>query len=191
MTPFKTAGSQSYTQNELEIFERDKEANKWRSATFQSVVAAVKPPKAIGAGGSNQVSPAAFPSLNMSTAYAQNSSRVQTEILGVLDEVANGVVNGELQDSVPEITRLAGELALEFGAQRSQLGLMLPVRGDSIQIGEQFVDCTDGDGVKGSFVAVELVVCPCMFRIGDGRSDLQSGRTIFAGEIYPMRTQLP
>lgn len=84
MTPFKTAVSQSYTQNELEIFERDKEANKWRSATFQSVVAAVKPPKAIGTGGSNQVSPAAFPSLNMSTAYAQNSSRVQAEILAYL-----------------------------------------------------------------------------------------------------------
>jgi hypothetical protein len=178
-----------YAHDELEIFQRDKEANKWRSATFQSIMAAVMPRKTAGGRQVSPVSPVA--SMAMGTTYAQNCTRVERDILGVLNEVANGVVHGELQDSVPEITRLAGELALEFGAQRSQLGLMLPIRGDNIQLGEQFVDCVDGEAAKGSYVAVELVVCPSMFRIGDGRSDLQSGRTIFPGEIYPMRNQLP
>jgi hypothetical protein len=177
--------SPSYTQGDLEIFQGDKEANKWRSATFQSIMAAIMPK----AGGGRRASPTQTVALG--TTYSQNCARVERDILGVLDEVANGVVHGELQDSVPEIARLAGELALEFGAQRSQLGLMLPVRGDNIQIGEQFVDCIDGDGGKGAYIAVELVVCPSMFRVGDGRSDLQSGRTIFPGEIYPMRNQLP
>lgn len=172
----------------MEVFQRDKEANKWRSATFQSIIAVVTPSKAAGAGGRQAP---ALPAITMGTTYAENCARVERDIVGVLNEVANGVVNDELQDKVPEITRLAGELALEFGAQRSQLGLMLPVRGDNIQIGEQFVDCVDGDGAKGAYIGVELVVCPCLFRVGDGRGDFQSGRTIFPGEVYPMRSQLP
>ncbi|KAB5583522.1 hypothetical protein GE09DRAFT_1212105 [Coniochaeta sp. 2T2.1] len=179
------AVSPFHTSDELDVFHRDKEANKWRSATFQSIMAAVMPKP----GGGRQASPAH--AVAMGTTYDQNCARVERDILAVLNEVANGVVHSELQDSVPEIARLAGELALEFGAQRSQLGLAFPLRGDNIQIGEQYVDCIDGDGGKGSYVAVDLVVCPSMFRVGDGRADMQSGRTIFPGEIYPMRTQLP
>ncbi|OIW27591.1 hypothetical protein CONLIGDRAFT_716048 [Coniochaeta ligniaria NRRL 30616] len=186
--PDNESVSPFYTQGELEIFQRDKEANKWRSATFQSIMAAVMPKASSGGRQAYQTQAAA---MALGTTYAQNCARVERDILGVLNEVANGVVHSELQDSVPEIARLAGELALEFGSQRSQLGLALPVRGDNIQIGEQFVDCIDGEGGKGSYVAVELVVCPSMFRVGDGRADLQSRRAIFPGEIYPMRNQLP
>lgn len=173
--------------DELDVFQHDKKANKWRSATFQSIMAAVMPKAGSGSGRQTSTSPAKA----VGTTYETNCARVERDILTVLHEVANGVVHGELQDSVPEIVRLAGELALEFGAQRSQLGLMLPVRGENVQFGEQFVDCIDGEGGKGSYVAVELVVCPCMFRVGDGRDDLLSGRTIFPGEIFPMRSQLP
>ncbi|KAK3939277.1 hypothetical protein QBC46DRAFT_263663 [Diplogelasinospora grovesii] len=164
---------------DYEQFRRDKEANKWRSATFQSIMTAVVPrgQKKALAATADKVRP-----------YADNRQNVEEDILDILREVCNGAVSDEFQEKVTEIVRLAGELALEFGSQRAELGLDMPERGDSLEIGLEFVDCEDGDNARGKVEEVELVVAPKLFRVGDGRNDLKTRKTIFPGEIYPMQT---
>ncbi|KAK0634342.1 hypothetical protein B0T17DRAFT_611369 [Bombardia bombarda] len=179
------AGPGQYAQEErFELFYVDKEANKWRSATFQSILMAVMPrgqrkaaAQSNGGAGGDMVRP-----------YADNCRRVHDDIFSILNEVCSSDVASEIKDKVGDIVKLAGELALEFGSQRAELGLEVPRPGDSVLIGPDFVDCEDGDANKGAFEVVNLLVSPKVFRVGDGRNDLKTKKVIFPGEIYPIRS---
>ncbi|KAM7203956.1 hypothetical protein V8F33_001927 [Rhypophila sp. PSN 637] len=163
----------------LERFRTDKEANKWRSATFQSVLMAVAPKgqKKNQAANGHLVKP-----------FADNRQKVHDEILGVLAQVCNDPVQPEIAEKIVEIVQLAGELALEFGSQRAELALDTPAKGETITIGPEFIDCEDGESERGRAKEVDLLVLPKLFRIGDGRNDLTTRKIIVQGEIYPVRS---
>lgn len=166
--------------NEIfELFRTDKEANKWRSATFQSIFMAVSPrgQKKNQAANGHLVKP-----------FADNRQKVQDDILDVFNQVCNDGVSPEIAENIVKIVQLAGELALEFGSQRAELALDTPAKGDSITIGPEFVDWEDGESERGSMKEVDLVVLPKLFRVGDGRNDLKTRKIIVPGEIYPRRS---
>ncbi|KAK3386606.1 hypothetical protein B0H63DRAFT_468077 [Podospora didyma] len=179
-----TAGSSnasgSYAQEQsFDLFRTDKEANKWRAATFQSIMMAVVPKgQKKGAAASGE----------MVRPYTSNRKRVHDEISAILNAVCSNGATEELDKKVNDIIRLASELALEFGSQRAQLGLEMPGRGTDIQLGPDFEDYEDGGGTKGSLETVDLTVSPRLFRVGDGRSDLKTRKTIVPGEIYPRQS---
>ncbi|KAK3315477.1 hypothetical protein B0H66DRAFT_345285 [Apodospora peruviana] len=163
----------------FELFRTDKEANKWRSATFQSILMAVNPRglKKAQSGGGDKV-----------RSYVENRQKVYDDILDILNQVCNDQVQPEITEKIVEIVHLAGELALEFGAQRAELALDAPGNGASITIGPEFIDCEDGESARGKEEEVELLVLPKLFRIGDGRNDLKTRKIIVPGEIYPKRS---
>lgn len=163
----------------FELFRTNKEANKWRSATFQSILMAVSPKgqKKNQAANGPLVKP-----------FADNRRKVHDDILGVLNQVCNNQVQPEIAEKIVEIVQLAGELALEFGSQRAELALGTPAKGDSVTIGPEFVDCEDGETELGKTKEVELLVLPKLFRVGDGRNDLKTRKIIVPGEIYPRRS---
>ncbi|KAK3935292.1 hypothetical protein QBC46DRAFT_397856 [Diplogelasinospora grovesii] len=160
------------------IFGRNKDANRWRSATFQSIVSAVA-----SEDGKKLSSDQA-----VVTPFVDNLAKVEQDILDMLNIVTNGQVGTEIKEKVSEIASLAGFLALEIGVHRACFGLSVPGRGESVQIGQEFVDCEDGDAARGEFETVDLVVCPHLFKIGDGRGDFTTLKSISPGEIYPIRT---
>lgn len=88
--------------------------------------------------------------------------------------------------SVFNLVCLVGELALEFGAQRSELGLKLVERDDIIRLGGEFVDC-EGVVTGGTFVKASLMICPSLFGVGDGGSDLSSRRILVPGQVFRQR----
>ena len=162
----------------FELFRTDKEANKWRSATFQSILMAVNPKGKKGQPANGE----------LVRPFAENRQKVHDDILDVLNRVCNNQVQPEIAEKVVEIVQLAGELALEFGSQRAELALDVPGKGESITIGPEFVDCEDGESARGKMEEVELLVLPKLFRVGDGRNDLRSRKIIVPGEIYPKRS---
>lgn len=128
-----------------------------------------------------ELSPA---SANVAVDYSLNCKLAERRILEELLYYSKYVEHSkEGNDSVCRIVRLAGELALEFGAQRYGMGLTLLKMGDIIQLGEEFVDCL-GLLKSGTDVTPRLVVSPSMVKIGDGGSDLQSRRIIIPGRVY-------
>ncbi|KAK3312177.1 hypothetical protein B0H66DRAFT_485605 [Apodospora peruviana] len=162
---------------------RDKEANRWRSATFQSVMAIMA-----GKGGKNGSADTADEGgQTVGNLYVMNRVKLKKDILAVLEEATSDQLAGEIEEKLDEITCLAGELALQIGVHRACLGLEMPATGESVIIGPEFVDCEDGAAARGETEEVDLVVCPHFFKVGDGRSDLKTRKSIFPGEIYPVR----
>jgi hypothetical protein len=117
-----------------------------------------------------------------------NLEKVKQDILNVLKEATKAEVTQEIENKVAGIASLAGELALEVGIHRAYLELTLPARGESVQIGSEFVDCEDGDGARGTLEEVDLAVSPILLRVGDGRGDLSTSKAIFPGAICPVRS---
>lgn len=116
--------------------------------------------------------------------YWLNIKNVERRIFKALLELSNDSTNNKAEEaSVPFIVRLAGGLALEFGAQRHGLGLTFLKEGDSTLLGVEFVDY-HGMLNSSTPVRVGLTVSPSMFKIGDGDSDLQSRRTMVSGQVY-------
>ncbi|KAM7196826.1 hypothetical protein V8F33_005945 [Rhypophila sp. PSN 637] len=145
----------------LDLYDlwRDRENNRWRSATFQSILTVV-------------------------TARRETNLPYQE----AKPAATNGQVGKEIEDKVDKVTFLAAELALEIGVHRAYLGLRFPKQCEKVAIGRDSVVCEDGDPARGLSDEVELVVCPQFVKIGDGRSDLTTSKSIFRGEIYPVRS---
>ncbi|KAK4209511.1 hypothetical protein QBC37DRAFT_430352 [Rhypophila decipiens] len=159
---------------------RDLENNRWRSATFQSILTVVTARRETKLPY-QEAKPA------VDSPYFRNRAAVRAEILGLLNEATNGQVGKEIEEKVDEVTFLASALALEIGVHRAYLGLRFPRQGEKVAIGRDFVDCEDGDPARGLSDEVELVVCPQFVKVGDGRNDLTTSKSIFRGEIYPVR----
>ncbi|KAK0732048.1 hypothetical protein B0H67DRAFT_640358 [Lasiosphaeris hirsuta] len=168
---------------DLELFRTDQAANRWRSATFHSIVCSIK-----SASESSSQDDEAQQAQTLVTPFTANQAKVKAQILDVLREVTQNPLLEEIEDKVGDIVSVAGALALEIGVHRAFLGLAVPQRGEQVQIGHEFIDCEDGDAARGAFETVDLVVSPHLFRVGDGRGDLTTTKAIHPGEIYPVRS---
>jgi hypothetical protein len=119
---------------------------------------------------------------------ADNVHQTTNRIMGFLHEVAqlsHSNVGIKVENEIHEIVNLSLDIALQFGVHAAQLQLLSPGRGERIEIGEDFHHCEDADYCRGSTYTVDLVILPGLKKIGDGRSDMSSRRTIIPCEIYP------
>lgn len=159
-------------------FQRDKLANNWRSATFQCISVALR-------AGNDR---GRVPSTPVAKLCADNVKQTIDRITQVLSEVSSlsgGRVAGVVEEDITRTANIALEIALQFGIHPAQLRLLVPNRDEQVMIGEDFHDCENGDGDKGITFPVDLVIMPALQKIGDGRADTSSKRTIVPCEIYP------
>jgi hypothetical protein len=118
----------------------------------------------------------------------ENIEQTVARIIGILLEMcrlSGGSPRSDLNVEVRQISHLAQELGIQFGLNSAQLKLLIPQRGDKIQIGADVQDCEDGDCNRGSKYEVDLVTLPGLQRLGDGRTDGDATRTLVPCEIYP------
>jgi hypothetical protein len=159
------------------IFCTNKAANEWRSATFQSAVSVI----------TGDESSTILDNLTANIS-ASNVEKVTNLIMAIFTQViklTNGSLQAEAEDEIRQATFLAREIALQFGIHPAHLRLVMPARGETIEVGKGYHHCCDGDYYKGRFYKVDLVTAPGLQKIGDGRSDLTSKWTIVPCEIYP------
>lgn len=168
---------------DFERFLQDRDANKWRSATFYSLLTVL-----VLRNGRNRSTADDETDQTLLGPFAMNQERARSDILGLLQAVTEDGLHEEIEEAVAKIAKLAGELALEIGVHRAFMQLQWPERGSVVEIGPHFIDCHDGDVARGSEETVDLVVCPRFAVIGDGRSDFRRHRSIHPGGIYPLRS---
>ncbi|KAK0744761.1 hypothetical protein B0T21DRAFT_279865 [Apiosordaria backusii] len=164
-------------QHEFGPFYRDRYANSWRSATFQSILSAAT---ARDADGNIAVT------TGIAKVVHNNRQRVQDNTLAMLKSVCSNHVSEEIQEELAAAMLRASELSIIFGAHRANVCFGIPKRGDAVEIGREFVDCQDGDVNRVTTKTVELPVLPALFTIGDGKNDLTSVFCVEQGEILPV-----
>ena len=119
---------------------------------------------------------------------AQQRQRNQDETLAklysILELVTEHNVQDEIKDMLPNITQAAADLALNIGAQRAQLSLVRPEPGISVIIGDEFLDCMNGDTGKGKSYTLDLLVSPALVKIGNGKGDMTTRKVLVAAEVF-------
>ncbi|KAK4186241.1 hypothetical protein QBC35DRAFT_387725 [Podospora australis] len=163
-------------KDSIDVFRSDKEANKWRSSTFQAIMSALKSANSKDHLGGGVITP-----------YFNNRDQIHDNILSILDQVAPGSITEDIGDKVSKLIDRAGELALQFGMQRAELGLRGAIKGVQMAIGRDFIDCYDDDG-QGEVKEVVLTITPMCYKAGDGRNDLHTPKVMAQGMIYSVRS---
>lgn len=159
------------------VFGHEKTADAWRSATFQCVGAAAAVEESSHANGTLLM---ALSKENMS----KTAKRILRYLSGIA-ELSNNHVSSKVEEEVWQIARLVQDIALQFGVNPARLELCMPARGDRVRIGDTFRDYENGDLDRGSTLVVDLLIMPGFQKIGDGRKDLNTRRTIVPCDIYP------
>ncbi|KAF2496480.1 hypothetical protein BU16DRAFT_561296 [Lophium mytilinum] len=159
------------------LLRNDRIANTWRSATFQTINEALA---ADGTLSHSESLLAQFSAENTQIA----ADRVNAVLLGIAKLSGNGL-RKEVEEQVHEMVHVTSQIAIQFGVHTAQLQLLLPAIGEKVEIGESYHDCEDGDYNKGTVYTVDVVVVPGLQRIGDGRHDMTSKRSIVPCEIFP------
>jgi hypothetical protein len=113
-----------------------------------------------------------------------------THVLGEVSKLSGSSPRSGIEE-VHQISLQARDLALQFGLHSARLQLYMPDLETEIQIGEEVYDCEDADCDRGAKHFVALVTLPGLQKVGDGRTDFQSKRTLVPCEIYPKRLVEP
>lgn len=159
------------------IFCNNKTANEWRSTTFQSVVSIIT-------GEGSSTSPD-NPAAKLSASNVEQVTNLIMAIFVQVIKVTNGSLRDGVEDEILKATHLAREISLQFGIHPARLQLVIPARGEIVEIGKDYHDCCDSDYYAGKKYKVDLVTTPGLQKIGDGRSNMTSKWTIVPCEIYP------
>jgi hypothetical protein len=140
----------------------------WRSATFQSVMSAVK---------SGQAE-------HLSRMHNENIKQCTVQMTNVLHLASSGFDKSGVQDLLLGIAETAAEVAFQFGIQPATLQLSIPHSHQQVVIGDEYHDCIDADSFRGAGTDVELVVSPGVIRLGDGRANMNSRISLVPCQIY-------
>jgi hypothetical protein len=98
----------------------------------------------------------------------------------ICDDRMDSRALGQIAGLVPDV----GLLALEMASQRAYVYLEQCDHGDRIRPGVHFAD--EG-GNKGGEMRVDIMMQPCMVRVGDGSADLTSEKVLVKGEVVARR----
>ena len=155
-----------------EVFSQGQEPNKWRSITFESIMASVI--------SSDSPDSHAY-LLDM---YESNITACADKVENLLSQVSERPLNDKSRESIAKLSRLAAELGLQFGVQPSHMQLIRPPYGETVEIGKSFVDCVDGAMHKGAKIQVDIYVHPGLTRVGDGKKDFYGSVLLVPCSVY-------
>ena len=105
--------------------------------------------------------------------------------MNILFSLSGSSLNVESENQIHQAVTLAQDIGFQFGIHPAQLRLVIPSRGEAVEIGAKFHDCEGGEEERGKTYQVNLVTLPGLEKVGDGRSNMNSISTIVPCEIYP------
>ncbi len=156
------------------MLPNNKATNTWRGELFEAILRDVR----------NGEAGKAYASM-----FRANVDKVTKELINTLQRLCSGRLDLRAHSQIETISNGLGILGLEMASQRPHVLLERCRYGDRIPRGERgserFKD--DGDG-SGSSLDVDLMIQPCLRRVGDGRGDLFSEKVIVKGEIVLLRS---
>ena len=155
-------------------FPNDKEANVYRALHFKRILSAVRADQ--GAG-----------SVALAVMFDSNVARTAEQLCEVLGHIADTRLKMLCVDLASSICRKTGMLALEMGAQRAHVVLEVCRHREVPSSPASWKTEETAAAAPGSQV-VDLMVHPCLVRIGDGRDELQRKKVVAKGEFVPLST---
>ncbi|KAK7424029.1 hypothetical protein QQX98_000639 [Neonectria punicea] len=149
-----------------------KELNTWRASFFDALA------KTIAHGTTGQTTN------KYTRLFRANMEAVTQDTVSSLQRVANARLDPRIWDEVAGFVEGLGTLALEMGSQRAHVYLETCSHGESVTVGDRFRDDAD---LGYEVLQVDLMTQPCLTRVGDGREDLQTARTIVKGDFVALK----
>ncbi|KAF5027435.1 hypothetical protein F66182_455 [Fusarium sp. NRRL 66182] len=147
------------------IFPNTKEMNVWRAALFEALLKMVRQ----GAATNN----------TYIRLFRTNLQHVADDLVSSLDQLSGSCLDSRASDEIAAFVEAMGTLVLEMASQRAHVYLDTCIDGGRAGT-ERLKDETDF-GSRG--VAVDLMIQPCLRRVGDGWNDLRTERVIVKGDF--------
>ncbi|KAH7176555.1 hypothetical protein EDB81DRAFT_772978 [Dactylonectria macrodidyma] len=154
------------------ILPNNKELNTWRAKFFDGLVQTIRN------------GPAGQAESKYTRLFYTNVDIVTDHLVSALQQVVNADLDSTIREQVTSFVEGLGMLALEMGSQRAHICLETCEYGENIVVGDRFRD----DAEQGyDQLTVDLMTQPCLRRIGDGRDNLTTERTISHGDFVAIK----
>ncbi|RSL96228.1 hypothetical protein CEP52_011593 [Fusarium oligoseptatum] len=111
--------------------------------------------------------------------FQANVNIVTNDLVASLQRASGSRLDPQASGEIAEFVEGLGILALEMASQRAQIYLDSCEHGESANI-DRF---KDEAGMGGGSSTVDLMIQPCIRRVGDGRNDLRAERVIVKGDF--------
>jgi hypothetical protein len=122
--------------------------------------------------------------------FADSIGRVARELMDTLLALSSGnspSIIG-LESEVAGIASDAALLALRIGSQRAHLFLVIcEYDSDARHLENGKFKCETATQRPGGAVLVDLMLQPCLVRLGDGHADWESQKVLTQGQFLPQR----
>lgn len=164
----------SKTGEDFSIFRTSHVANSWRSMTFESAFSVIT------SGNSSHAinATAQLSSANLDVAISRIAS-----LFNSISQYST-FKSPPSPDEMRDTAKLAREIAFQFGVNPAHLRLLIPERGQVVQIGAQYNDYKNATDA-GTLVKVDLVTLPGLQKLGHDSTGQVSGvMTIVPCKIF-------
>ncbi|KAF4467743.1 hypothetical protein FALBO_5374 [Fusarium albosuccineum] len=151
------------------ILPNTKEMNTWRAGLFEALLTQVRQ----GSASNNRY-------LRL---FRANLQLVTDDLVASLHRVSGNQLSPQASGEITGFVQGLGTLALEMAAQRAHIFLEACEHGERVSA-EKFKD--ESDMGSGSML-VDLMIQPCIRRVGDGRDDLKAERVIVRGDFVSVK----
>lgn len=111
--------------------------------------------------------------------FQSNVNTVAGELVAALQRASGSRLDPQASGEIGEFVEGLGTLVLEMASQRAQIYLDSCEHGESASA-DRF---KDEAGMGSGSSAVDLMIQPCIRRVGDGRNDLRAERVIVKGDF--------
>ena len=154
-----------------DLFDQNIEANMWRSSTFVTISTAIRGQASVHGIGHT---------------FAANVDRVSSQLGHVWEGFFGGVEpDPKTQQTLRSIASKTAELALQFGIHRARLLLRFPESMSRVTYGPGYHHYRNKDLENGKAVLVDLVSCPGLLRVGDGRREKGAEMQLSPAKVVP------
>jgi hypothetical protein len=150
----------------------EKDVNLYRALYMEKILSAIRSEGATGG------------EMAYAVVFQKNVDAVARRLYDTLHHIVDGQVGRANFQQAFAVAHKLGILVLEMGTQRARVWLQTCHYGEhSTPDGWK----TEETASIGSGVMVDLMVHPCLSRLGDGRGDLTKKKVMAKGEFVPLR----
>ncbi|KAK4225638.1 hypothetical protein QBC38DRAFT_482388 [Podospora fimiseda] len=168
---YQAAALLNSNNHESQIIPNDKETNLYRALHFKRILSAIRADQGTG-------------EVMLATMFETNVNHVTQRLLDILGHIVNAQLDRSCSEQAKSISRKMGILALEIGTQRAQVILEVCHYSDQVPAAGWKTEDATGAGTQ----TVDLMIHPCLSRIGDGRGELSNKKVLAKGEFVPLST---
>ncbi|KAM7208580.1 hypothetical protein V8F20_001003 [Naviculisporaceae sp. PSN 640] len=185
----------------VSMMPNDKDINLYRTLYMQKILSDIRSSSSSSSSSestmtiTNGTNGGEISSSSYAPLFRKNVEAVGRELYDTLHHIVNGQLNtSACYQHACAVAHKLGILALEMGTQRARVWL------ETCRYGEHVSDegwkseaedmetltTTASNGMGAVGMAVDLMVHPCLSRVGDGRAELEKKKVVVRGEYVPL-----